>query len=125
MAANSTNGPMQPDVHRGRDCTRAADTSHSCSPECLLGIRQERDPELNLPLGYGRAGTGWGQVSSLNAPAKWSEFPNVDGHWLLGPGRRAVECDAGSSAAALRSRGRSPTIGWAPPPVTSSTKACR
>jgi hypothetical protein len=52
-----------------------------------------------------------GYVSSLKVPPKMSEFPNVGGHWLLGPGRRASECDPGSSAAEARSRGRSPTIG--------------
>src|SRR5918994_3290250 len=43
-----------------------------------------------------------------------SEFPNVGAHWLFGPGRSAVECDAGSSAAEARSRGRTPTMSWAP-----------
>jgi hypothetical protein len=64
-------------------------------------------------------------VSSLKVPPKMSEFPNVGGHWLLGPGRSASECDPGSSAAEARSRGRSPTIGWASPARTSSTNACR
>jgi hypothetical protein len=29
--------------------------------------------------------------SSLNVPPNMSELPNVGGHWLLGPGRSAVE----------------------------------
>ena len=42
-----------------------------------------------------------------------SELPNVGGHWLLGPGRSASECESGQFCRCARSRGRSPTMGCA------------
>ena len=52
-----------------------------------------------------------GQVSSVKLPPKMSELPNVAGHWLLGPGRSAVECEAGSSAGRAMPDGATPRPG--------------
>jgi hypothetical protein len=107
-------------VQRGRGQDRAGRCPRP-SMRAERGRAAPLSPSSSVAGGMG----GGSYVSSVKVPPKMSEFPNVAGHWVLGPGRSAVECEAGSSAACSRSSGSSPTIGSAVPATTSSTKACR